>query len=135
MYKANEHSLEFLLDFDGRIHHLEAGYWLKFEIKRIDPTKERPHDLRYSFTLHDPKGKRLLGFDNAHSVPIQRSRYKKKAIEHDHWHRTEKDEGIPYKFIDADTLLADFETGVLRILSNLGVGSTVLSDSDTKKRR
>jgi len=29
-----EYGLEFLLAFDGRIHHLEEGYWIKFEIKR-----------------------------------------------------------------------------------------------------
>jgi hypothetical protein len=60
-----EHGLEFLLAFDRRIHHLEAGYWLKFEIKRIAASKERPHGLSYSFTLHAPNGKRLVGFDNA----------------------------------------------------------------------
>ena len=49
-----EHGLEFLLAFDGRIHHLEGGYWLKFEIKRVEATKERPHGLSYSFTLHAP---------------------------------------------------------------------------------
>jgi hypothetical protein len=25
-----DHGLEFLLAFNGRIHHLEKGYWLKF---------------------------------------------------------------------------------------------------------
>lgn len=64
-----EHGLEFLLAFDGRIHHVEGGYWLKFEIKRVEATKERPHGLSYSFTLHAPDGERLVGFDNAHGVP------------------------------------------------------------------
>jgi hypothetical protein len=27
-----DHGLEFLLAFNGRIHYLEKGYWLKFEI-------------------------------------------------------------------------------------------------------
>lgn len=39
------HGLEFLLAFDGRIHHLEEGYWLKFEIKRVTAAEERPHGL------------------------------------------------------------------------------------------
>jgi len=30
---------------------------VKFEIRRVEPTTERPHGLRYSLTLHDPKGK------------------------------------------------------------------------------
>ncbi|MCG6113896.1 MAG: hypothetical protein MEQ84_01745 [Mesorhizobium sp.] len=65
---APEHALEFLLAFDGRIHHYADGYFVKFEIRRIDPTPARPHGLRYSFTLHGPEGTRLVGFDNAHAV-------------------------------------------------------------------
>jgi len=38
-----DYTLEFLLDFDGRIHHLKADYWLKFEIKRVNATPRRPH--------------------------------------------------------------------------------------------
>jgi hypothetical protein len=69
--------LEFLLAFDGRIHQIQKGYWLKFEIKRTAPTPERPHGLRYSFTLHDPNGNRLMGFDNAHGVAPRGARYRK----------------------------------------------------------
>ncbi len=50
--EQSEYGLEFLLAFDGRIHHLEEGYWIKFEIKRVKAAKERPHGLSYSFTLH-----------------------------------------------------------------------------------
>ena len=64
--RAPEYGLEFLPAFDGRIHHLEEGYWIKFEIERVKVTKERPHGLYYSFTLHAPDGARLVGFDNAH---------------------------------------------------------------------
>ena len=32
-----EHTLEFLLAFDGRVHWLESGHWIKFEIRRVDP--------------------------------------------------------------------------------------------------
>ncbi len=39
------YALEFLLAFEGRIHHLEEGYWIKFEIKRVRATNERPHGL------------------------------------------------------------------------------------------
>ena len=41
-----EHTLEFLLGFDGRIHWLEEGYCLKFSIKRMKPTRERPQGLK-----------------------------------------------------------------------------------------
>ncbi len=43
-----EYGLEFLLAFDGRIHHLEEGYWIKCEIERVEATKKRPHGLSYS---------------------------------------------------------------------------------------
>jgi hypothetical protein len=70
--RSTDHGLEFLLAFNGRIHHLEKGYWLKFEIMRVETTAERPHGLSYSFTLHAPDGTRLVGFDNAHNVPAKR---------------------------------------------------------------
>jgi hypothetical protein len=40
--RAPDHGLEFLLAFNGRVHHLEKGYWLKFEITRGKATPERP---------------------------------------------------------------------------------------------
>ena len=87
MEKPSEYGLEFLLAFDGRIHHLEEGYWIKFEIKRVGATKKRPHGLSYAFTLHAPDGTRLVGFDNAHGVPARGSRFKVRPEASDHWHR------------------------------------------------
>ena len=121
--------------FDGRIHHLEQGYWLKFEIKRGSSTPERPHGLRYAITLHDPEGRRLMGFDNAHAVSPQGGRYRKPSTEHDHWHRTGEDEGRPYPFSSAGQLLADFFSEVQRILTELGIEETVLRESDTTERK
>ena len=71
--RAVDHGLEFLLAFDGRVHHLEKGYWIKFELARVGVTTKRPHGLSYSFTLHAPNGTRLVGFDNAHDVPARGS--------------------------------------------------------------
>jgi hypothetical protein len=73
--RGPEYGLEFLLAFDGRIHHLEEGYWIKFEIERVKAAKERPHGLAYSFTLHAPDGTRLVGFDNAHAVSAVGGRF------------------------------------------------------------
>ena len=44
---SDDHTLEFLLAFDGRLHHLEKGYWLKFEIRRTNLSPTQPHGLRY----------------------------------------------------------------------------------------
>lgn len=113
--------------FDGRVHWLESGHWIKFEIRHVEPDPERPHGLRYSFTLHDPQGTRLVGFDNAHGVPEPGSRFKAGPVAADHWHRTCDDVGRPYAFEDADTLLADFFREVRRVLGEKGLSDRVVS--------
>ncbi len=129
---SDEHTLEFLLAFDGRVHHLEKGYRLKFEIGRVTPTPERPHGLSYSFTLHDPEGKRLVGFDNAHGAAPLGSGYRRAGVERDHWHRTGDDPGRPYAFTTADQLLADFFAEARRVLSEHGVGDAVAPTSERR---
>jgi Family of unknown function (DUF6516) len=133
--QAPEYGLEFLLAFDGRIHHLEEGYWIKFEIERVEATKERPHGLSYSFTLHAPDRTRLVGFDNAHRVPAKGSRFKPKPPASDHWHRTETDPGRPYQFKDAETLIDDFFDEVERVLNERGVNTTVVEVEETRRSR
>jgi hypothetical protein len=108
---------------------------LKFEIKRVEATPERPHGLRYAFTLHDPEGNRLMGFDNAHSVPPLGSRYRQADVEHDHWHRTADDSGRPYAFTTADQLIADFFAEVTRVLAEHGIDDTVVGEDDATKRK
>lgn len=128
-----EYGLEFLLAFDGRIHQLEDGYWIKFEIQRAKATKERPHGLSYSFTLHAPDGSRLVGFDNAHAVPAMGSRFKRQPPASDHWHRTENDSGRPYEFKDAETLIEDFFNEVERVLNERGIGTTVVAEEERRR--
>ena len=131
---SDEHTIEFLLGFDGRVHHLKQGYWLKFEIKRVDATPERPNGLRYAFTLHGPDGNRLIGFDNAHGVDHPGSRFRPPRIEHDHWHRTVDDPGKPYAFVSAVQFLTDFFAEVQRVLAERGIDDTVIAESETKGR-
>jgi hypothetical protein len=131
---ASEYGLEFLLAFDGHIHHLEEGYRLKFEIRRVEANTARPHGLSYSLTLHAPDGTRLIGFDNAHGVAAAGSRFKRRPETSDHWHRTENDPGRPYAFTDADTLLQDFFREVRRVLADLGIPETVVKTEETKRR-
>src|SRR6266568_2950819 len=133
--RAPEYGLEFLLAFDGRIHHLEEGYWIKFEIERVKATKERPHGLSYSFTLHAPDGRRLVGFDNAHGVAAKGSRFKPKPPASDHWHRTETDPGRPYQFKNAEGLIDDFFDEVERVLGERGIRMTVVEVEETRSSR
>ncbi len=131
--KATEHTLEFLLAFDGRTHWYEDGYHVRFEIRRVRKTTARPHGLRYSLTLHDPDGTRLVGFDNAHTVRPRGSQFSPRPKAADHWHRTESDEGRPYEFRDAATLIEDFMNEVERVLTERGVPVSVVADSDERK--
>jgi hypothetical protein len=86
-------------------------------------------------TLHDPDGNRIMGFDNAHAVDAPDSGFRKPGVAYDHWHRTDDDEGRPYRFTTADQLLADFFAELRRELTNRGVSDAVISDSDHTKRR
>ena len=131
---SDEHTLEYLLAFDGRVHHLEKGYWLKFEFGRMTPRPERPHGLSYSFTLHDPDGDRLIGFDNAHRAAPLASGYGRSKIENDHWHRTGDDPGRPYLFTTADQLLADFFAEAPRVLKERGIAEDVVATSDRERK-
>jgi Family of unknown function (DUF6516) len=128
------YGLEFLLAFDGRIHHLEKGYWLKFAIRRVETSKQRPHGLSYAFTLHAPDGTRLVGFDNAHGA-AGRSGFMARSAATDHWHRTEHDPGRPYAFKDAETLIEDFFNEVERVLGERGIGTTVVGVEEARRSR
>lgn len=128
--KNSEHALEFLLGFNGHVHLYAGGYWLKFEITQGEESDERPHGLSYSFTLHGPDNERLVGFDNAHSVPAKGSRFKKRPKATDHWHRTGTDEGRPYEFKDAETLINDFFDEVERVLKERGIPFEAIEDKE-----
>jgi hypothetical protein len=52
----------------------ESGeFWVRFKIRQVPVTRERPHGLDYSLTLHGKDNERLVGFDNAHLVRPTRS--------------------------------------------------------------
>lgn len=133
--RGADHGLEFLLAFNGRIHHLDKGYWLKFEIARSDVTPNRPHGLTYSFTLHAPDGTRIVGFDNAHEVLPRGSHFKRRDPASDHWHRTEKDPGRPYQFKNAETLIDDFFDEVDRALGERGMSVQVIRVESSRRTR
>jgi len=70
--------LDFLLELDGETIVVDEKHYrfARFDIKRVEPTKGRPHGIKYSLTLHDKYNERLLGFDNAHFVRQPKRGYK-----------------------------------------------------------
>jgi len=112
--------IETLLDLDGSILDQGDGYWIKIEASRVSASPEIPHGIRYSPTLHEPYGRRILGYDNAHSVkPPKKFKYAGQILAFDHKHRHLSDKGIPYEFKDAQHLLEDFFRDVDQLLQEL----------------
>ncbi len=103
-----------LLDLHEQILDQENGYWVKIEAWEVDVTISIPHGIRYSLTLHNPRGVRILGYDNAHSTKT--SGYVNRKLPYDHKHRCATDLGISYQFKDAYQLLKDFFEDVDRVL-------------------
>ena len=114
-------SADALQDLDGRVFAIDSKgeYWVRFSVCRIASTRERPHGLRYSLTLHGPDGGRLVGFDNAHSVRASQSPGGKDRAGYDHRHRFQTVR--PYQFKDPASLLEDFWAEVDGVLKQKGV--------------
>jgi hypothetical protein len=77
----------------------------------------------------------LIGFDNAHRPSARALSVKRRQTASDHWHRTEEDSGRPYQFRDAATLLDDSFDEVERVLLERGIGTTVVSEKDTRRSK
>jgi len=108
-------SISILLDLHQQVIDQEDGYWVKIEAWEVTITNAVPHGIRYSLTLHNPKGTRIMGYDNAHSVK-QKPAYSGRKLPYDHKHRTTRDEGVRYEFKDAYQLLTDFFIDVDKVL-------------------
>lgn len=122
----NDVGLDILLSLDGTEYTEENGYWYKIEAKKVEPTVERPHGIRYNLTLHDNYNQRILGFDNAHAIKTKKSGYfSGRIVTYDHVHKAIKDRGTAYEFVSAQQLLNDFFKEVNLIISkfNKGVSS------------
>lgn len=111
--------LDNLLDLNGQVIVREDGYWMKFEAWRVKPSDEIPHGIRYSLTLHQRYGQRVMGYDNSHAVkPPKKYKYSGR-LTYDHKHRHASDQGVPYEFQSAAQLLEDFFNEVDRVIEEL----------------
>lgn len=116
-----DHTLALLLDLDGLNYVYDGGYWIKYAVSAVAKSPEWPHGIRYSLTLHDRQGDRVFGIDNAHSPKTSSGPAGKSArpAAADHMHRGGRI--YRYQFVDAETLLADFDKGVITALKKRGV--------------
>lgn len=112
-----------LLDLHGSIIDQGNGYWTKIEAWKVDCSPQTPHGIRYSLTLHDPQGTRILGYDNAHAAkPPGKFKYAGRVLPYDHKHRHASDKGVPYQFKDVQDLVDDFFADVDRVMMELTEG-------------
>ncbi len=109
-----------LLDLHGQIIEQGNGYWIKIEAWRVEMSVDVPHGIRYSLTLHEPYGTRILGYDNAHAIkPPKKFKFAGLRLTYDHRHRHVSDKGVPYGFRDAHQLLSDFFSEVDKVLEEV----------------
>lgn len=117
---ADDDGIENLLDLHDQVIEQSHGYWIKIEAWAVEVTKDIPHGIRYSLTLHEPYGKRVLGFDNAHAIkPPKKFKYAGRKLPYDHKHRNMSDKGVPYEYQSAHQLLSDFFVDVDTFLSEI----------------
>ena len=111
-------SLDTLLLLDGEYFVIdEAGkLWVKFEVALVKTSMHRPHGIKYSLTLHDEHGTRLLGFDNAHAIKVGTGPGASTRISYDHQHTGARTRF--YDYTDAATLLSDFWQEVESIMQD-----------------
>lgn len=112
-----DQGLDYLLCLDGQIIDQGDGYWVKIEAKMSKSiSKERPHGIKYCLSLHEPYGKRIMGFDNAHAIKKQKKYKGTKFYTFDHEHKYGHGRIIPYQFSSPGQLLVDFWTEVDLVL-------------------
>jgi len=107
--------LENLLNLDSEVFPMDSGYWVKFEVKRVELSTSIPHGIKYSLTLHDKLNRRVIGYDNAHSFkPKQKYGAKKETYDHIH----KKMDIVSYEFQSPAQLLEDFWKSVEYYMEN-----------------
>ncbi|MDP1815222.1 MAG: DUF6516 family protein [Leadbetterella sp.] len=95
---------------DGEIYIYPSRHWHKVEVRKLNRVDLNfPQGIKYSFTLHSPNGARILGYDNAHIVPGDKT-----DMPFDHVHKGTRI--VRYSYQNAAQLLTDFFNDVEVIL-------------------
>lgn len=115
-----DYGLETLLDLDGQVIDQGGGYWIKIDARAVSASEEVPHGIRYSLTLHEPSGRRLPGYDNAHAVRhAGKFKFAGKRRAADHVHQLGREVVQHYEFQTAEQLLSDFFRDADKLLNRL----------------
>jgi len=113
--------LDYLLDLDRETYEIGGGWWVTIRASRVPVSEERPHGIQYALSLHSPRGKRVVGYDNAHAPhkrgPLKLVGVKGTTLDHRHY----RDHWSSYDFKSPADLLEDFWRDVEKILKEAGV--------------
>lgn len=121
IYVVADDAIHRLLSYDRHRYEMDNGWSIRFRVRIAPLTTGRPHGIKYSLTLHDAQGRRLLGFDNAHGIP------RASAYDHQHGFRSA---GAPhtYEYRSGDELIADFFDAVERACAAEGVAFSFIGE-------
>ena len=117
--------------FDGQTHWFEKGFHATFRFWIGKPGAKRAHPYRYELVLHDPQGRRILGYDNAHPVKWKSGQFMQRDQHPDHFHRDRSDKGRPYAFVSLTQLLEDFYEKTEQALAEFQVSANILAIQPT----
>ena len=106
-----DYTLETLLEMDGLEYNYPSGHWLKIEARSMRLSSNYPYEVKYSLTLHNYLGHRVMGYDNAHKIPGDNE-----DLPYDHMHRSGRI--VKYQYSSAGQLLADFYASIDKVLEH-----------------
>ena len=108
MAKKVDFGIDNLLALNGDRYFIDdkGEFEAVFKVVRVEKSPNRPSGIKYSLVLLNSKGKRVVGFDNAHGVDRGSGPGKKRSKQHDHKHVGSR--VVSYEFKDALTLIEDF---------------------------
>ncbi|MGH8337235.1 MAG: toxin-antitoxin system TumE family protein [Gammaproteobacteria bacterium] len=108
MPERADYGLELLLSLNGHEFEFTDGHVVKYRVRKLPASRNRPGGIKYSLTLHDLGGKRIYGIDNAHKV--------RGRTEFDNRHLYEGNAPVAYHYRDPVVLLEDFLREVEQVL-------------------
>lgn len=92
-----------LIDAAG-VQQMTGGWHIAIRAEIVNATPQKPHGLDYGLVLNNPKGERILGFDNRHAFD---GAGPDDTFDHEH-RRGKPGQVFRYDFTSAWNLMSDF---------------------------